>query len=695
MKARIIISFLISIVVFIVAFAVLCPAVDVSRIEPVGEPLFEAQFYNEKFNCKEINVLTTQNENFDYIIICDLSEKQIKSINITFKNSATEFTQTQIECANNADFIEGTVFAAKRYTDDTQSCVSVSADFLRICSNEVINSISFYSAEPQETVKPLEIKANRCLMSVFFAVLSFLISFFVDKRFKICLKILEKIKNSKRRILIFIVGITTALSFSVCGEVILRCFIGPDSMGRKFNTASFALISTVLILIFLFWFERKNIQLKPERLVAAIILLLGALIIFTEPFSHNSSDEDSHYFYAVQNSFYKEAYLTDADSNVKYTIGFAIAHSLEESSQNIATMNDNGQAATFAMSVESSLAHKPAGMLIAVARLFGANFWGRFVVGQFGTLLVYTTTVYFAIKKLKSGKMIMSVIALLPTNLVLACNYSYDPWVTGFSLLGTAYFVSELQQPQKRITVLETVIMCGAFVLAALPKQIYCVLLILPMFMIKKWSAKNDRRKYYILLSAFFAFIFIQFALRSFSAVTGDGDWRGGEVNPMAQVEYIFGNPMDYTKKLLKFVWEYISFANANKSINFFSYLGQGGSPIIFILLLAFCSITDKNDFDKFYGVNLIRLIILALSFGLICMMATALYIDFTPVASETINGCHPRYLMPLIAPLALTIAPPIFAIKQKKTLYNTLVLAIMSGALIFKIISFITIKTL
>ena len=145
----------------------------------------------------------------------------------------------------------------------------------------------------------------------------------------------------------------------------------------------------------------------------------------------------------------------------------------------------------------------------------------------------------------------------------------------------------------------------------------------------------------------------------------------------------------------MKFVWEYISFANANKSINFFSYLGQGGSPIIFILLLAFCSITDKNDFDKFYGVNLIRLIILALSFGLICMMATALYIDFTPVASETINGCHPRYLMPLIAPLALTIAPPIFAIKQKKTLYNTLVLAIMSGALIFKIISFITIKTL
>lgn len=686
MKARIIISFLISIVVFIVAFAVLCPAVDVSRIEPVGEPLFEAYFDNEKFNCKEINVLTTQDENFDYIIICDLSEKQIKSINITFENSATEFTQTQIECANNADFIKGTVFAAKRYTDDTQSCVSASADFLRICSSEEIKGISFYSSEPQETVKPLEIKANRCLMAVLFAVLSFLISFFVDKRFKICLKFLEKIKNSKRRILIFIVGITTALSVSVCGEVILRCFIGPDSMGRKFNTVSFALISTVLILIFLFWFERKNIQLKPERLVAGIILLLGTLIIFTEPFSHNSSDEDSHYFYAVQNSFYKEAYLTTADINVRNTAGFATAHSQEESSQNIITMNKDGLVVNYATAATSSIPHKPAGAIIAVARLCGASFWERFVAGQFAMLFIYATTVYFAIKRLKSGKMMMSVIALFPTNIVLACNYSYDPWVTGFSLLGTAYFVSEVQQPQKRITVWETVVMCGAFVVASLPKQIYCLLLLIPAFMIKKWSTKHERRNYYVLLLAFFAFIFTLFIIRSLSTVSGAGDLRGGAVNPSEQIAYIFENPIEYAIKLLKFVVGYISPLNANKSINFFSYLGNSGSPVVFLLLLSFCAITDKSEEDRFYGANFIKIVILVLEFTIICMIATALYIDFTPVAGETINGCHPRYLMPLIAPLSLFIMPPWFAIKQKRQWYNTLVLLTMTATLLFKI---------
>lgn len=695
MKARIIFSFLISIIVFVVAFAVLCPPVNISRIEPVGEPLFEAQFDEVGINCKEKNITTEKNENFDYIIKCDLSDKQIKAINITFENEAASFTRTKVELAQSSEFVGATESSFKRYKSDKDSCISVNSDFLKIYSNEAIKTISFYASEPQETVKPLQIGMIRYIAVVAFVLLAFASAFFLDKKLDIYIKVLSKIKTSKNRILFFIAGIIIALVLSVCIEAVLRRIIGPDSMGKIFNYSSFTVIFTLLIIPFLFYFERKNIQLRPERLVSMLILVIGTLIILTEPFSHNSSDEDNHYYYAVQNSFYKEAYLTDSDSDVKYTIGFAIAHSLEESSQNIATKNQNGQIVTYATLVETTLPHKPAGMLIAVARLFGASFWERFVAGQFGMLFVYATTVYFAIKKLKSGKMIMSVIALLPTNLILASNYSYDPWVTGFSLLGTAYFISELQQPQKKITVLETVIMCGAFVLAALPKQIYCILLILPMFMIKKWSGKNERRKYYILLAAFFAFIFIQFVLRSFSAVTGEGDSRGGEVNPMAQVEYIFGNPLEYTKKLLKFVWEYVSFVNANKSINFFSYLGQGGSPVIFILLIAFCSITDKNELDKFYGVNLIRIITIVLGFGLICMMATALYIDFTPVANETIQGCHPRYLMPLIAPLALTIVPPVFAIKQKRAVYNSLVLAIMSGVLIFKIISMITIRTL
>lgn len=56
MKTRIIISFLISAVVFIIAFAVLCPPVQICRIEPVGEPLYKAQFDESGAKCSEENI---------------------------------------------------------------------------------------------------------------------------------------------------------------------------------------------------------------------------------------------------------------------------------------------------------------------------------------------------------------------------------------------------------------------------------------------------------------------------------------------------------------------------------------------------------------------------------------------------------------------------------------------------------------
>lgn len=44
--------------------------------------------------------------------------------------------------------------------------------------------------------------------------------------------------------------------------------------------------------------------------------------------------------------------------------------------------------------------------------------------------------IYYAIKRLRYGKILMSVIALLPTSMVLASSYSYDWWVIALTLAG-------------------------------------------------------------------------------------------------------------------------------------------------------------------------------------------------------------------------------------------------------------------
>lgn len=56
---------------------------------------------------------------------------------------------------------------------------------------------------------------------------------------------------------------------------------------------------------------------------------------------------------------------------------------------------------------------------------------------------------YFAIKKLKNGKILLAVIGLSSTTMFMASTMSYDYWVIGFTTLGYSFFISELQNRDK------------------------------------------------------------------------------------------------------------------------------------------------------------------------------------------------------------------------------------------------------
>ena len=177
---------------------------------------------------------------------------------------------------------------------------------------------------------------------------------------------------------------------------------------------------------------------------------------------------------------------------------------------------------------ELSIAHLPAGIFIAVTRWFGGGFVAKYNLGRLAYLLIYSFVCYFAIKKIKSGKMILSIICLFPTNLFLATNYAYDWCVTAFTILGTAYFVSELQEPDKPITIKDTIIMGLAFAVGALPKLVYIILMGMTLFVRKNWTSKKDKQRYYLVLGIMFAVVFAMFLLRSTSSLSGSGDTRAG-----------------------------------------------------------------------------------------------------------------------------------------------------------------------
>ena len=68
---------------------------------------------------------------------------------------------------------------------------------------------------------------------------------------------------------------------------------------------------------------------------------------------------------------------------------------------------------------------------------------------------------------------------------------------------------------------------------------------------------------------------------------------------------------------------------------------------------------------------------------GLAALMATALYIAFTPVGNGEINGCQSRYLIPLLSPFILLLTGQRFNLIKNKTAYNGTVLGVASVAVL------------
>jgi uncharacterized membrane protein len=110
----------------------------------------------------------------------------------------------------------------------------------------------------------------------------------------------------------------------------------------------------------------------------------------------------------------------------------------------------------------------------------------------------------------------------------------------------------------------------------------------------------------------------------------------------------------------------------------YFSYLGQGSIareiPIAIVLATA---VLDKNGTK---GKTVAMIIVTVSSFFVtVFLVATAMYISFTPVGLNTVLGCQYRYLIPVLFPLFYMICPDCVHVKINQTLFTSISLMGMS----------------
>lgn len=461
----------------------------------------------------------------------------------------------------------------------------------------------------------------------------------------------------------------------------------PYILEKPFNRMMNILVLAVSIAVGCGFCFRRTLGRKPEVFFLIICILMGSTIAIMEPAKMLSWDEPIHYRRAIDYSYLGETRLTEEDLHFVDGTGEDTTDALSEQDEWHAAQDElyrQGLASRPVTKIDlKSFWPVFSGIGLYIGRVLGCSYYQIMALGRLFNAVAYAIIGYFAIRRLKYGKMLLAAVLMIPECVFLASNYSYDPGVTVFIALGLSYCFAEWQEPGQKMKWQNALIMTVSLFLGCIAKTIYFPILLLPLFMKReKFSNRREPRCYIILILAAMLLLILSFTV-PFVFSDGTGDTRGGDdVNAFGQVHFILQNPLRYADILYRFFRQYLDPFMLHSFVTHFAYLGISPEWVIYLILLGVLAFTDKDGTDYgIPGIRISRWVMMAILCGIMVLVATSMYIAFTPVGLDTVNGCQPRYMLPLFFPGLMLIGSQKMVNRMNKTLYNGLAFAVMGYA--------------
>ena len=234
----------------------------------------------------------------------------------------------------------------------------------------------------------------------------------LNKKFKFGERTAEYILKNKIKIATVIIFAIVAALLSVLIELL----VGLAVSSGEFNFYRWLIFAAIAEIAVVFVFGYKDLGQKVENLFLPIILILGVVMLFGAPVKHICWDFDSHYPWAVQASYPRATYVTASYKSIDNVEPQTLISKTSNHKEDLEYLSQADEILVAQEKSNVTLAHLPAGVFIAVSRLLGGDFQTKYNMGRLAYLLVYAFACFFAIKKLKSGKMILATICLFPTN---------------------------------------------------------------------------------------------------------------------------------------------------------------------------------------------------------------------------------------------------------------------------------------
>ncbi|MCL2627431.1 MAG: DUF2142 domain-containing protein [Oscillospiraceae bacterium] len=504
------------------------------------------------------------------------------------------------------------------------------------------------------------------------------------------------IKKNPNKILVHII-ILMAIVFAA---FVIEALTSSNTKVGLVGAVRVMFYATIGFSIYLIVIFRKS----PEKIFLSLYLIIGFVYIAAHPPAWYGFDNEIHYAWALEESYIRTVSVADMDIELTRPTARVVFGSLlppEGSGFRELIFDKESTTVTFfrkgtdsliwtghdeSRDLFNRLAHIPSGLMLFIGRSLSLAPLLIFKLGMLGNHLVFTAIIYFAIRRLSSGKHIMAVIAMFPTTMMLATTYGYDYWVIGLAMLGAAYCFYEMQNPDKKIELKSLIIMIASFTIAMGPKAIYFPLMCI-MYLIskEKFETKKGYNCYLLTVSCAILFVIASFLIPIMVSSGGEGDFRGGsEVDPSGQMAFIFNNPLTYSGILLSYISHYFNIFIVQNYVTFFANLGSSSYYHLIWALVAFVTITDRNTKDRLTSTIGLKAIVAVIIVSTIALFSTALYIAFTGVGAHHIAGLQGRYILPALFPLLYVIGSFRIENLMDKSLYSTAVFGVMSFVLLY-----------
>lgn len=301
------------------------------------------------------------------------------------------------------------------------------------------------------------------------------------------------------------------------------------------------------------------------------------------------------------------------------------------------------------------------GLGLTIGRILHLNTVHIYTIARVMNLLLFCYAVYFALRMIPFGKMILFVLAMLPMTQQQVISVSYDSNILSLSMLIIALslklaFDERIKKRYVLLLTLSVVLLLPAKQFALTP--ICCLPVIIWM---KKHRENKKMTRWFLVFAGLMVLLIIIFRIRNqqvLSAIVIPDYIENTYITWADSEGYTLGYLLSHFSELFYIIVNTI----VNKGdFYFLSLLGTSlgwfeiGIPLIFVLpftfLLFLASCTKVNETKQLDGKNKAFLwMVFLMGFG---FAAAGMLLGWTPMGYTYVEGVQGRYLLPFL-PCAL-----------------------------------------